>query len=78
MSPSELLSSFALETTTMRILKLHFPDQALSTLETFLHLAPYGRTTPLDRHTPWSRRCIRDTQSSASRRYIHHGMWPRQ
>ncbi len=36
MSPSELLSSFVLETTTMRILKLHFPDQALSTLETFL------------------------------------------
>ena len=36
MSPSELLSSFVLETTTMRTLKLHFPDQALPTLETFL------------------------------------------
>ena len=36
MSPSELLSSFVLETTTMRTLKLPFPDQALPTLETFL------------------------------------------
>src|SRR5499426_3528299 len=36
MYPSELLSSFLLETTTMRTLKLHFPDEALPTLETCL------------------------------------------
>jgi hypothetical protein len=31
-----ILSSFFLETTTMRTRKLHFPDQGLPTLETFL------------------------------------------
>src|SRR5215471_9778672 len=36
MSPRAFLSSFCLETPTMRTLKLHFPDEALPTLETFL------------------------------------------
>lgn len=36
MYPGEFLSSFFLETTTMRTLPLHFPEQALPTLDTFL------------------------------------------
>ena len=36
MYPSAWLSSFLLETTTRRTLQLHFPDEALPTLETFL------------------------------------------
>jgi transposase len=36
MYPSAWLSSFVPETTTMRTLKLHFPDEALPTLDTFL------------------------------------------
>src|ERR671935_1672949 len=36
MCPRALLSSVFLETPTMRTLKLHFPDEALPTIETFL------------------------------------------
>jgi transposase len=36
MCPRAFLSSVFLETPTMRTLKLHFPDEALPTLETFL------------------------------------------
>jgi transposase len=36
MCPRALLSSVFLETPTMRTLKLHFPDEALPTLEAFL------------------------------------------
>src|SRR5262247_397136 len=43
MYPSELLSSFLLETTTMRTLKLHFPDDALPRLETFLRQTKEAR-----------------------------------
>src|SRR4030095_2308014 len=37
-----------------------------------LHIAPSGRTILLDRRTPSSRRCIRDTPAWACRRYIPH------
>jgi hypothetical protein len=43
-----------------------------------VNITPYGRTMALARRTPWSRRCILDTQSWAYRRYIHPGMWPRR
>jgi transposase len=36
MYPGAFLSSFFLETTTRRTLNLHFPEQALPTLDTFL------------------------------------------
>ena len=44
MSPSEWLSSFVLETTTMRTFKLHFPDRALPTLETCLKQTKEARS----------------------------------
>ena len=44
----------------------------------FLKLTPCGRTMALDRRTPWSRHCILDTQSWASRLYIPRGIWPRR
>jgi len=31
--------------------------------ETLLKITPCGRAIPLDRHTPWSHRCILDTQA---------------
>ena len=43
-----------------------------------MHITPYGRTMTLDLRTPWSRRCIRDTQSSASCLDIPPGIWPHQ
>jgi len=43
-----------------------------------MHITPYGRTMTLDPRTPWSRRCIRDTQSSASCLDIPPGIWPHQ
>jgi transposase len=43
-----------------------------------LHITPYGRTMTLDPRTPWSRGCIRDTQSSASCLDIPPGIWPHQ
>src|SRR5215471_14275028 len=43
-----------------------------------LHITPYGRTMTLDPRTPWSRRGIWDTQSSASCLDIPPGIWPHQ
>jgi type I restriction enzyme, R subunit len=51
----------------------------LENLQTFpdiydVHITPSGRTRTLARRMPWSRRCIRDTPTSASRPYIHPGI----
>jgi len=46
--------------------------------EYLIKLTPYGRPRALARHTPWSRRCIRDTLAWACRRYIPHEIWPHQ
>src|SRR5262245_28423284 len=43
-----------------------------------MYITPCGRPMVLEQPTPLSRRCSLDIQSSASRRYIHPGMWPRQ
>ena len=42
-----------------------------------LDITPYGRPM-VQQHIPSSRRCSLDIQSSASRRYIHPGIWPRR
>jgi hypothetical protein len=47
---------------------------SMLTLVCHLNITPYGRTMALDPRTPWSRRCILDTQSWASHPDIHHEM----
>jgi hypothetical protein len=59
-------------------LPLYFSLSNLATLLGLVHITPYGRTMTLDPRTPWSRRCIRDTQSSASCLDIPPGIWPHQ
>ena len=51
------------------------PQAFLAVLER-MHITPCGRARALTRRTPWSRRCILDTQSWASRPDIPRGIWP--